>query len=85
MLAGISTGRVNCSFDVLQELPLSVYPRRGLPNVRARLGLRPQDSPNIRPYAVIEAHHTLLSEAVRAVEDEGCPGSREVTVMADVV
>ena len=32
-------------------------------NVRARLGLRSQDSPNIRPYTVVEVLHTRLREA----------------------
>ena len=56
-------GRGDGVFDVGQELLLSVEPRPGLENVRARLGFRSQDSPNIRPYTVIEALHTCLREA----------------------
>ena len=64
---------------------LSVEHLPGLENVRARLGLRPQDGPNIRPYVVVEALHARLSETVRVVEDEGHPGSWDVAIMAEGV
>ena len=50
-------------FDIRHKLLLSVEPRPGLENVRARLGLRSQDCPHIRPYTVVEALHTRLREA----------------------
>ena len=65
----------NGVFDVGQELLLSIEPSPGLEHVRACLGLRPQDGPNIRLYAVVAALHARFSEAVRVVEDESHPGS----------
>ena len=76
-------GRDDGVFFIRHKLLLSVEPRPGLENVRALLGLHSQDCPHIRPYTVVEALHTRLREAIGFVENECCPGSRNVAVVSD--
>ena len=65
-------GRV---FDSCPKLFLGVKSRPGLENIRPRLGLRSQDSPNICADRVIKTLHTRLREALRFLKNERRPGS----------
>ena len=61
---GDVNGRGNRVFDICQKLFLGVKSRPSLENIRPRLGLRSQDSPNICADRVIKMLHTRLREAL---------------------
>ena len=78
---GDVNGRGNCVFDISQKLFLGVKSRPSFENIRPRLGLRSQDSPNICADRVIQTLHIRLREALRFVKNKRRPGPWDITVM----